>query len=293
MPDLSEPSTLVLLASTIFFLAILYSAVGHAGASGYLAALAIVTELSPEQMKGLALILNVFVGAIGSWHFLRAGHFRWRLFWPLGLTAMPMAFLGGLWQTPPTIFRPLIGIVLLYAAIMLLVRVWKGDSRDQIPPLGERRSPRTIWILVTGAVLGFLAGATGTGGGIFLSPLLLFTGWATARETAAVTIVFVFTNSLAGLGGVMTQVPTLPDGVTWLILSATLGGILGARLGSRHLPGEWIRVVLALVLIIAAGKMFLTAGGRAGSDTQKETPPPVEVMALKLLRLDSNQQPSG
>ena len=126
----SESTTTLFLASAIFALAVLYSSVGHAGASGYLAAMALMTDFSPEQMKSVALMLNLVVGIIGSWHFLKSGSFRWTLFWPLGLTAIPMAFLGGLWQIPPTIFRPLIGLVLCYAAVMLVIRAWRTRTRS-------------------------------------------------------------------------------------------------------------------------------------------------------------------
>ncbi|MCH2133445.1 MAG: sulfite exporter TauE/SafE family protein [Phycisphaerales bacterium] len=247
----------MLLALAILVLAMLYSSVGHAGASGYLAAMALVTQMPQEEMKAVALTLNIFVGAIATWRFVRAGHFDWATFWPLGLPAIPMAFVGGFWQLPPIVFKPLVGGVLVFAAVMLLIRAVRGGLAAAVarnvgmPPL-----PLSI---AAGAGLGLLAGLTGTGGGIFLSPLLLLCGWATAKRTAAVTIVFVLTNSLAGLGGVIADSPALPSALPLYIVAAVVGGLVGSGLGARRLAGDWIRVLLAIVLLIAAAKMFLTA----------------------------------
>ncbi len=116
-------TTVILLTVAIFAMAILYSSVGHAGASGYLAAMAIVTAMPQEEMKAVALTLNIFVGTIGSYRFIKAGHFDWRTFWPFAVCAVPLAFVGGLWKLPPMVFKPLIGVVLLYAAIMLALKV--------------------------------------------------------------------------------------------------------------------------------------------------------------------------
>ena len=247
-------STELLLAGSILALAILYSSVGHAGASGYLAAMALVTQFPQEQMKAVALTLNIFVGIIGAWRFIRAGHFNWNTFWPFGLIAIPMAFVGGLWSLPPMVFKPLIGGVLLFAAVMLTLKsIGRFKSTDQATGM-----PRPWIALVAGAILGLLAGLTGTGGGIFLSPLLILMGWADSKRTAAVSVVFVLVNSIAGLGGVVADAPSMPDGLLIYIAAAITGGLVGSWLGARRMPGSSIRLLLAVVLLLASLKMFLT-----------------------------------
>ena len=244
----------IVLTLTIFLLATLYSSVGHAGASGYLAAMALITQMPQEEMKGIALTLNIFVGCIGTWRFVRAGHFHWHTFWPFAVIAVPLAFVGGLWQLPDAVFQPLIGAVLLFAAIMLLIR----KSRQEDGP-NEPHMPPLYVALATGGVLGLMAGLTGTGGGIFLSPLLIICGWAGPKRTAAISIVFVLVNSLAGLGGVIAESPSLPRALPIYIIGAVLGGLLGSYFGARQLPGRGIKILLSIVLIIAALKMFALA----------------------------------
>jgi hypothetical protein len=250
--------TVIVLALAIFALAVLYSAVGHAGASGYLAAMALVTTLPQEEMKAVALTLNIFVGAIGSYRFIRAGHFHWHTFWPFGLCAVPLAFVGGLWTLPAAVFKPLIGLVLLFAAVILALKVRASRRAQTDEPPAPQMPPLPV-ALASGGGLGLLAGLTGTGGGIFLSPLLLITGWASPQRTAAVSIVFVLVNSIAGLGGVVADQPTLPGALPIYIAAAVAGGLIGSGMGARKLPGNGIRLLLALVLLIAAAKMFLTA----------------------------------
>ncbi len=246
--------TIMALTLAIFVLATLYSSVGHAGASGYLAAMALITQMPQEEMKGIALTLNIFVGCIGTWRFTRAGHFHWPTFWPFAAMAVPLAFVGGLWQLPDAVFQPLIGAVLLFAAIML---VFRGNRQTENPK--EARMPH-LWVaLITGGILGLMAGLTGTGGGIFLSPLLIICGWAGPKRTAAISIVFVLVNSLAGLGGVIAESPTLPTALPIYILGAVIGGLIGSYFGARQLPGRSIKLLLGVVLTIAAIKMFTIA----------------------------------
>ena len=256
-------TTVIILTIAILAIAVLYSSVGHAGASGYLAAMALTTQLPQEEMKAIALTLNIFVGSIGAFHFIRAGHFHWATFWPFGLCAIPMAFVGGLWTLRPIVFKPLIGAVLLFAAINLVVRVIKarrvGRDPHGLPAPREPRMPQLPVALIVGAALGLMAGLTGTGGGIFLSPLLILCGWADPKRTAAVSVVFVLMNSIAGLGGVIAESPALPPELPYYIVAAVVGGVIGSGLGARKLPGDSIRVLLGVVLIIAAIKMFITA----------------------------------
>ena len=234
--------------------AFLYAAVGHAGASGYIAVLALA-GLPAEQIKPLALILNIAVAAQGSWQFWRAGHLRWRLFWPVLLAGLPMAFLGGWLDLPTLWFQRLVALVLLASALRFLRQ--PGDpERLKQPPL--------ILLVLSGAGLGLLAGLTGTGGGVFLTPLLLCCSWASTRQAAAVSSLFIFGNSLSGLAGLLLarQVGdwALPPQLGWMLLIVLLAGAVGSRLGSRHWPVAWIRRCLALVLLLAALKLLGFAG---------------------------------
>ena len=254
VPEPMTVMTIVLLSVFILMLATLYSSVGHAGASGYLAAMALITQMPQEEMKGVALTLNLFVGAIGTWRFVRAGHFDWKTFWPFGLCAIPMAFIGGLWTLPPMVFKPLIGGVLVFAAIMLIAKSI-GKTTDRSP---DCSMPPLPVALCAGGLLGLLAGLTGTGGGIFLSPLLILMHWADSKRTAAVSIVFVLANSIAGLGGVLADSPTLPSALPLYVAAAMIGGFAGSWLGARRVSGPAIRILLAVVLVIAGVKMFAT-----------------------------------
>lgn len=239
-----------LLTILIFAAAVLYSSVGHAGASGYLAAMALCS-IAPEVMRPAALLLNIIVATIGSVRYYRAGCFSWRLFLPLTLGSIPCAFLGGLLALPPHIYRPVVGSVLLLAAIRLAVERKGADER------GMRPFP-VLLAVACGAAIGFLSGLTGTGGGIFLSPLLLFIPWATTKQASGVSAAFILVNSIAGLLGVMTKVPTLPGEVGFWVLAATVGGFIGSELGTKKLGNQTLRRLLALVLVVAGLKMILT-----------------------------------
>ena len=229
--------------------ALLYAAVGHAGASGYIALLALA-GLPAVQIKPLALLLNTVVAAQGSWQFWRAGHLRWRLFWPLLLAGLPAAFLGGWLDLPALWFQRLVALVLLASAVR-----FAQQPRD---PEHVRRPPLALLVL-SGTGLGLLAGLTGTGGGVFLTPLLLCCGWASTRQAAAVSSLFILGNSLSGLAGLLLArqavVAALPPQLGWMVLVVLLAGALGSRLGSRHWPVAWIRRCLALVLLLAAWKL--------------------------------------
>ena len=236
----------VWLAAALFLVAVLYSSVGHAGASGYIAVLAL-SGLSVEVIRPTALTLNVMVAFIGTYQFGRAGHFRWSLFWPLALLAVPAAFLGGWIQLPSAVLRVLIGLVLWFSVVRLFVR---GEDPVDLKP------PRRSTAMFCGAGLGFLAGLTGTGGGIFLTPLMLLGRWARMRQVAAVSVAFIFFNSVAGLAGYLGSGRAFPE-MAWSFLAVVaLGGFLGSRLGSRYLPVPWIMRALAVVLLLAGAKLI-------------------------------------
>jgi hypothetical protein len=242
----------LLLPVLILAMALLYSSVGHAGASGYLAAMALF-GVAPATMKPSALVLNVLVAAIGTVQFARAGRVAWSSLWPFAAASIPFAFLGGALHVPDRIYKPLVGLVLLFAAGRLVLLTF----RDTAAVAEARREIPRIAAAVAGAAIGLLAGLTGTGGGIFLSPLLLLTGWAGARETAGMSVAFILVNSAAGLAGNLTSVQQVPqDALIWAI-AAMAGGFVGSRLGSRRLASATLRRLLGLVLVIAGTKLLL------------------------------------
>jgi len=239
---------LALLTAAIFAIAVLYSTVGHAGASGYIAVMTLL-GLAPDTIKPTALALNIVVATIATFQFWRAGHFSWRLFWPFGLMAVPMAFLGGYLNLPAHWFKLLLGVVLLFSAVRLILRP-PAEADVHEPPLGGS--------LVAGGGLGLLAGLTGTGGGIFLTPLLLFMHWARAKQAAAVSALFILLNSISGLAGNFSSTGKIPEFAWILAVAAALGGVLGSWLGSRRFDPMLIKRSLAVVLLVAGYKLLFT-----------------------------------
>ena len=241
------------LLPVLSLVAFLYASVGHAGASGYVAVLALA-GLAPVEIRPLALALNLVVAAQGCWQFQRAGHLPWPLFRPLVLAGLPAAFLGGWLALPDPWFRRLLALVLIGSAGRLL-----QERRD--PP--QLRIPSRPQLLVSGLGLGLLAGLSGTGGGVFLTPLLLLARWASSRQAAAVSSLFILGNSVCGLAGlVLAQrraLPPFPPGLPWMVLTVLVAGLVGTRLGTHHLPVAWLRRLLALVVLLAACKLLATA----------------------------------
>src|SRR5439155_24209983 len=243
-----DNTQLAFLCLAIAVIAFLYSSVGHAGASGYIATITLF-GLAATVIRPTALVLNILVATIGSFQFWRAGHFSWKLFWPFALLSVPAAYLGGFIQPSASILRILIGLVLLFSAARLIFR--RGDPAETVAP----SKPTAIGV---GAGLGFLSGLTGTGGGIFLTPLLLFCQWAPIRQAAAVSALFIWVNSIAGLVGYFTKVHSIPSLGLLLAAAAIIGGIAGSNLGSRHLAVRVISLFLATVLLIAGMKLIFT-----------------------------------
>lgn len=239
--------TFVLILAAVFVVAFLYSSVGHAGASGYIAVLALA-GLAPGVIKPIALVLNILVATIGAFQFWRAGYFQWRLFWPFAVAAAPMAYLGGYLNLPAQAFKILVGGVLLLSAARFLFR--QGDPVLVTPPA-------LPVALGTGAGLGLLSGLTGTGGGIFLTPLLLLCRWARTKNVAATSALFILVNSSTGLLGFLSSGKSIPA-FTWAFAAlAVAGGTLGSWLGSRRFPVRTIQLLLAAVLIVAGMKLIL------------------------------------
>jgi uncharacterized membrane protein YfcA len=217
-------------------------------------------DMPAKLMRPSALVLNVFVASIGTWRFWRAGFLSWRLFLPFAIASVPMAFVGGQWKMDDAIYQRVLGGVLLFAAATLLMRTfihrWARQDQGQFV-----RPPPMAGALLIGAGLGFLAGMTGVGGGIFLSPLIILMRWADAKHTAAVSAPFILVNSISGLAGqvrsgqLQTLKENLPQLSLWLA-AAIAGGLIGSWLGARRLPNPAIRALLAIVLIIAGIKML-------------------------------------
>jgi uncharacterized membrane protein YfcA len=246
---LLDPSISLWLLLLVASMAILYSSVGHGGASGYLAAMALF-GLEPAMMKPAALTMNIFVTVLVLWRISRAGSFNWRLLLPFAVASVPMAFIGGAHTINSSAYRVLVGLALLLAMWRLL---WEGKDSDSI------QAP-ALWVaLPVGAVLGLVSGLTGVGGGIFLSPLLLLFHWTSMRGCIGIAAAFILLYSVAGLAGYASTATHWPAGIPLLVVTAMLGGLIGAELGTRRLAPTHMRKVLAVVLAVAGAKMIATA----------------------------------
>jgi hypothetical protein len=245
----ADALVVALLAAGMLLAAFGYAAVGHGGASAYLAAMALA-GVAPDQMRPIALVLNILVASIATYKFHRAGHFRWRLFWPFASVSIPLAYVGGAVTLPGQAYKVLVGLVLLYAAWQL----WRSRGEE----MRSLREPPIAAAMAIGALMGLLAGLTGVGGGIFLSPLLLMLGWAGTKQTSAVAAPFILVNSVAGLAAVfISGTASLPGYVGILAPAVLVGGWLGAEYGSRRFANPLVRRVLAVVLALAGAKMIL------------------------------------
>jgi uncharacterized protein len=238
----------VLLTAAVFLVALLYSSVGHAGASGYIAVMTLF-NMAPEEIRPTALALNILVACIATWQFYRAGHFVWSLFWPFVVLSVPMAFLGGYLDIPTMAFKMLVGSVLIFSAGQLVLRP---------PAEGDPRPPSKPVAIGTGAALGLLSGLTGTGGGIFLTPLLIFMSWARTRNASGISAPFILLNSVSGLAGNISSTNNAPALIWPLLVAVAVAGFIGSYAGSRRLPTLAIKRLLAVVLLIAGLKLIFT-----------------------------------
>lgn len=250
---LAAPDMWMLIA-LIFGAAVIYSSVGHAGASGYIAAMALF-GVAPASMKATALVLNILVAGFATYRLYRAEMVNFRALLPFILTSVPLAFVGGMVQLPGHWYRSLLAFVLIVAALRLAIK----PREPKVAQLGEAAPvPPLVPAAVTGGAIGVLSGLTGTGGGIFLSPILIFSGWAGARQSAGLTAPFILVNSLAGLAGSYRTLGHLPTLVPYLVIPALLGAALGTQIGIRWLAPLLLQRVLAIVLLIAATKFAFT-----------------------------------
>lgn len=240
-----------IISGLFFVVALLYSMVGHGGASGYLAVMGLL-GFAAAVMKPTALLLNLCVSCFASLQFYRAGHLRLEKLWPFVITSFPLAYAGGYWSLKEEAYQQVVGAVLLFAALRF-INPWRG--------CGERVLPPPLWLEVAaGGGIGLLAGLTGTGGGVFLSPLLLHCRWATTKQAAGISAGFIFCNSAAGLAGYAIRgqggLFAWPSHMAWLVGAVLAGGWIGSLWGSNHLKPEVIRRILGSVLLLAALKLI-------------------------------------
>ena len=237
------------LAILIFAAGLLYSSVGHAGASGYLAAMALF-GLETEVMKPTALGLNILVAIIAAVQFHRAGYFSWNTFWPFAISSIPFAFIGGAMSIPGQLYKQIVGLVLLFAAYHFF-RGRQTAIQNPSKPIPVQGA------ILAGAGIGLLSGMVGVGGGIFLTPLILFMGWEGTKQTAGVSAMFILVNSVAGIAGHLASVKILPDYIYILGFAAVFGGTFGSYMGSRMFANATLYQLLAIVLVIAGIKFIL------------------------------------
>lgn len=242
---LQSPLLLILL----LFIAFLYASVGHGGASGYLALMSLFA-FPVTFMKPTALVLNILVSGISFWFYYREKKFEWKLFYPFAITSIPFSFLGGIISIETHLYKIILGTVLLFAVARLLGLF--GKQKGELKPVNLPLA------LLIGAIIGFLSGLIGIGGGIILSPVILLLGWGDMKKTAAVSALFIFVNSISGLFGFISKGGSLPISSTSLIAVALVGGILGGYFGSKKMNVPMLRNVLALVLLIAVFKLYTT-----------------------------------
>ena len=240
----------LLLAALFLVAAMLYASVGHAGASAYLAAMALLGVV-PEVARPTALALNILVASFVTFRFWRAGIFYPRALLPLVLASIPLAFVGGAIHVPSNIYKPLLGVVLLFAGAGF-ARTARRVSDD------HTAAPNIPLVqgLIAGGTIGFFSGLTGTGGGIFLSPLLLVLGWARTRQASGITSGFILANSIAGLAGNFTAVGSLPPDLPLWAGAVLVGAVIGAEVGSRRASPPQLRLALAGVLVLAGLKLI-------------------------------------
>jgi uncharacterized protein len=230
-----------------FLVAFLYASVGHGGASGYLALMALLSY-SAAVMKPTALLLNVMVSLIAFVSFYRARHFRPQLLWPLIAASIPFAYLGSVLPISESLYKKVLGVVLLLSIIRMVL----ANAEKPVSP-----APKWYVLSGIGAGIGLVSGMIGMGGGILLSPVLLLMNWANQKQTAAISAIFIFLNSMAGIAGQMRKGFVLSPEILYIVGFVIAGGWLGAYIGAEKLKSTYMKYVLALVLLLAAGKLFL------------------------------------
>ncbi len=234
----------------LFMVAFLYSSVGHGGASGYLALMALFGVMAPAMMKSSALIMNIFVSSISFFHYYRTGHFRWKLFFPFAIASIPLAFIGGYIILDPMIYKKILGVILIFPILRFFGVFGKTE--------GPEKEINLPLALLTGGIIGVLSGMIGIGGGIILSPVILLLHWGNMKQTAAVSALFILVNSIAGLAGMFSTGIGIDNSVYLLVAIALAGGFAGAYLGSKKFNNLVLKRILAVVLTLACIKLLIT-----------------------------------
>ncbi|THF51369.1 sulfite exporter TauE/SafE family protein [Flavobacterium supellecticarium] len=233
----------------LFLVAFLYASVGHGGASGYLALMALY-GITPAEMKPTALILNLFVSLTSFIQYYNRGYFLKKIFLPIASTSIPMAFIGGMINIEATIYKRILGFLLLFPILRFFF--FKNIPHTNLKPCNLTLA------MATGGSIGLFSGMIGIGGGIILSPILLLLQWTNQKQTAAISAAFIFVNSLAGLAGMLTQGLSITSGMAFYIIIAFAGGMLGAYLGARKFNQDTLKYLLAIVLVMASYKLLFT-----------------------------------
>ncbi len=233
----------------LFIVAFLYASVGHGGASGYLALMAIFS-IAPDQMKPTALLLNLFVSSVAFFQFYRGGYFKWKSFWPFAVTSVPLSFIGGTMVVNTMVYKKILGL-------LLLIPVGRFLFFSNAAPKDLKPANFTVSLLI-GAAIGLLSGMIGIGGGIILSPVLLLLKWADQKQAAAISALFIFVNSVAGLAGQLSKGIHFSSIMIVYVAVAFCGGMLGAYFGALRFPQTILKYVLAIVLAAASYKLLFT-----------------------------------
>jgi uncharacterized protein len=234
----------------LFVVAFLYASVGHGGASGYLALMAIYS-VTPAVMRPTALLLNLFVSLTSFIQFYRGGHFKWKTFLPFALSSIPLSFVGGMISIDSSIYKKILGILLLFPIARFLFLPNADPS--------EMKESKLVPSLIIGGIIGLLSGMIGIGGGIILSPVLLILKWTNQKQTAAISALFIFVNSIAGLAGQLTKGISFSADMYVYVVVAFAGGICGAYFGSLKFNQNILKNVLAGVLMLAVYKLLFTS----------------------------------
>lgn len=244
-----EGNLIWLFIPLLFIVAFLYASVGHGGASGYLALMALFS-FSPSVMKSSALILNICVSVIAFYQYYKGGYFKWQLFLPFIITSVPASFIGAYITVDADIYKKILGVLLLFPILRLLGVFGKENEK--------LKEIKWLWALFIGAIIGLLSGMIGIGGGIILSPVILLLHWGNIKQSAAVSALFIFVNSIAGITGLMIKGVSIDNYVfLWLPVAIT-GGVAGAYVAQKKLNNQTLKVILASVLVIASMKLLLT-----------------------------------